>query len=127
MQKATITPTKWNNSFFVLVGQAKYNGSYYDAGLAGDLLTYFSYEFGPTGKNTATYELDPLQPPCQIGTRPVGAVVANEYGPSSGHPSVINCLFGDGSVRGVRKDVDAQALFFAITRNNNDPAATDAL
>jgi prepilin-type processing-associated H-X9-DG protein len=49
------------------------------------------------------------------------------YGPSSGHATVINCLFGDGSVRGVRKDVDAQALFQAVTRSNHDPNANDHL
>jgi prepilin-type N-terminal cleavage/methylation domain-containing protein len=134
-QSKTITPNKWNNSFFVLVGQAKYNGNYYDAGVAGDLVTYFSLEFGVSGKNSGSYELDPLPgggSPCQplghlSSAQVASAALAYEYGPSSGHPSVINCLFGDGSVRGVRKDVDAQALFFAVTRNNNDPAATDAL
>jgi hypothetical protein len=40
---------------------------------------------------------------------------------------VINCLFADGSVRCVRKDVDAAALFQAVTRNNNDPPADDHL
>ncbi len=131
-QSTTVTPNKWNNSFFVLVGQPKYNGSYYDSGVAGDLVTYFSLEFGVSGKNSGTYELDPLDnggSPCQKGHSNglPSSTKAYEYGPSSGHPSVVNCLFGDGSVRGVRKDVDAQALFFAITRNNNDPAATDNL
>ena len=128
-QTTTITPVKWNNSFFVLAAATKYNGSYYDSGVAGDLVTYFSLEFGVTGKNHGQYELDPLAAPCQVGQRNglPSSVKDYEYGPSSGHPSVINCLFGDGSVRGVRKDVDAQALFFAITRNNNDPAATDSL
>jgi prepilin-type N-terminal cleavage/methylation domain-containing protein len=126
-QPSAVTPMKWKGSFFVLVGETKYNGAYYDSGLAGDIVTYFSFEFGISGKNSGTYELDPAAVPCQVGTRPIAPTKAMEYGPSSGHPSVINCLFGDGSVRGIRKDVDAQALFFAITRNNNDPAATEAL
>ena len=44
------------------------------------------------------------------------------YGPSSGHPSVVNHLFGDAAVRTIRKDVDFAMYFFAITRNNSDPA-----
>jgi hypothetical protein len=36
-------------------------------------------------------------------------------------------LFGDGAVRSVRKDVDAAALFFTVTRGNGDPACTDFL
>lgn len=123
---------KYLNTFFVLYGPTKYNGNYYDSGTATNIATFFSCEFGSTGKDTGKYgieyNLDAV--PTQLRT---GAAVTSiwtkeaYYGPSSGHPSVINCLFGDGSVRGVRKDVDAQALFFAITRNNNDPAATDYL
>jgi prepilin-type N-terminal cleavage/methylation domain-containing protein len=121
-QSTTITPTRWNGSFYVLVGPSKYNGAYYEAGLAGDLVTFFSLEYGPSGYNRGQYELDPLAAPCQQGTRAGSSQGKNyEYGPSSGHPTVINCLFGDGSVRGVRKDVDAQALFFAVTRSNSDP------
>jgi prepilin-type N-terminal cleavage/methylation domain-containing protein len=128
----TVTPAKYLNSFYVLVGAARYNGNYYDSGLAGNISTFFSCEFGLTGKDHGKYyiEFKLDQTPLQIRTG--GSVTTNVipdayYGPSSGHPSVINCLFGDGSVRGIRKDVDAQALFFAITRNNNDPAATDYL
>jgi prepilin-type N-terminal cleavage/methylation domain-containing protein len=125
----TITPAKYLNSFYVLVGAARYNGNYYDAGLAGNISTFFSCEFGISGKDHGKYyvEFKPDQSPIEIRTPPVAPNWDNYYGPSSGHPSVINCLFGDGSVRGIRKDVDAQALFFAITRNNNDPAATDYL
>jgi type II secretory pathway pseudopilin PulG len=122
-QTTDITPTKWNSCFYVLVGASKYNGAYYDAGLAGDLITFFSLEYGPSGKNAGQYELDPLASPCQMGTRAgISQGKTYEYGPSSAHPKVINCLFGDGSVRHVRKDIDAQALFFAVTRNNNDPS-----
>jgi type II secretory pathway pseudopilin PulG len=121
-QTTDVTPTKWNNSFYVLVGESKYNGNYYEAGVAGDLVTFFSLAYGPSGKNAGQYELDPLAAPCQAGTRAGGSQGKKfQYGPSSGHPKVINCLFGDGQVRGIRKDVDAQALFFAVTRNNNDP------
>lgn len=127
----TLTPAKWNNSFYVLVGLPRFNGNYYDQGLAGDISTYFSCEFGPAGKNMGQYEIDcaALTQFQVSANRPTYNTTSAKwiYGPSSGHPSVVNCLFGDGSVRGVRKDVDAQALFFAITRNNNDPASTDWL
>jgi prepilin-type N-terminal cleavage/methylation domain-containing protein len=43
------------------------------------------------------------------------------YGPSSGHPAVVNHLFGDATVRGIQKDVDAASYMFLITRNNGDP------
>ena len=43
------------------------------------------------------------------------------YGPSSGHPGVVNHLFVDGSVKGLSKKVDSAAYMFAITKNNGDP------
>jgi prepilin-type N-terminal cleavage/methylation domain-containing protein len=128
----TMTVVKWQSAFFAI---GTYNGAFYDSGATSQYVTYFSMEFGQSGKNSGKYLLDPVAgspvSPCQKGADAPRAGpsqgIAYEYGPSSGHPSVINCLFGDGGVRGVRKDVDAAALFFAITRNNNDPAATDAL
>ncbi len=45
----------------------------------------------------------------------------NRYGPSSGHPSSVNHVFGDASVRSVSKSVDFAAYFFNLTRNNGDP------
>ncbi len=58
------------------------------------------------------------------GTAPTSPSPYNSftYGPSSGHPSVVNHLFGDAAVRTIRKDIDFAMYFFAITRNNNDPA-----
>ncbi|MCC6123570.1 MAG: DUF1559 domain-containing protein [Pirellulales bacterium] len=122
----TVTPVKWNQSFFALPG---FNGQFYDQGGTSAIVTFFALEFGITGKTPGAYELDPLVAPCQAGTRQTQPSLNRtyEYGPSSGHPSVINCLFGDGGVRGVRKDVDASALFFSVTRNNSDPAATEHL
>jgi prepilin-type N-terminal cleavage/methylation domain-containing protein len=43
------------------------------------------------------------------------------YGPSSGHPTVVNHLMGDGAVKTIAKDVDAAAYMFVITRNGADP------
>lgn len=133
----SMTVNKYMNSFYVLYGEKRYNGQYYDAGLATCINTFFSCEFGPTGYDHGRYavEMNPNNSPIQargVILPATGITTGNIsldalYGPSSGHPSVINCLFGDGSVRGVRKDVDAQALFEAITRNNSDPDATGYL
>jgi prepilin-type processing-associated H-X9-DG protein len=118
-----------------------FNGKYDDPSGTQKIVTFFSLEYGnrPVGprgakgsgptaprKDAGTYALDPTLIPCQTGVHKWFNKM-EVYGPSSGHPSVINCLFGDGSVRGVRKDVDASALFFAVTRNNNDPPADDHL
>jgi hypothetical protein len=117
---------KWQNSYFAL---PDFNGEYSGQGSTRAITTFFSMDFGIAGKNSGQYELDPLVAPCQAGTRVAQPSLSRtyEYGPSSGHPKVINCLFGDGNVRPVRKDVDASALFFAVTRNNHDPDANDKL
>jgi hypothetical protein len=43
------------------------------------------------------------------------------YGPSSGHPAVVNHLMGDQSVQAISKQVDIPAYFFMITRYGSDP------
>jgi hypothetical protein len=45
-------------------------------------------------------------------------------GPSAGHPTGVNHLMGDGSVRTLDKNIDVPAYFFLITRANHDPAVT---
>jgi prepilin-type processing-associated H-X9-DG protein len=128
-----LAPVKFQGTgFFCPKGYSDKPG-FYDVGGTGNCTTYFSFDYGPSGKNgcqvppgQANYPNNPTLAPCQAGTRSA-LDLAWLYGPSSGHPSSVNCLFGDGSVRSVRKDVDAAALFFAVTRNNGDPAATDAM
>jgi len=46
---------------------------------------------------------------------------APKYGPSSGHPQIVNHLYGDGSVHGLLKDLDVATYMFLITRRNGDP------
>jgi hypothetical protein len=72
--------------------------------------TYLAFDFRPGYADAGTY-------PAGVGRTP-------DYGPSSGHPGIVNHLICDGSVRSVRNDVDYAAYFFAITKNNVDPAAT---
>jgi hypothetical protein len=114
-----LNDTFWSPAGFI----AKPN--FYADGQMGKCNTYFSFDFGPNGKNSCkakpvNYPLDPFQAPCQQASR-IAPDAGWRYGPSSGHPSVINCLFGDGTVRPVRKDVDAAALYFSVTRGNGDP------
>jgi len=42
-------------------------------------------------------------------------------GPGSDHPATVNHLFGDGSVHGIAREVDAAFYMFYITRGNGDP------
>ena len=42
------------------------------------------------------------------------------WGPSAGHPQVVNHLFGDGTVKNIRKDINYGSYFFLITRSGND-------
>jgi hypothetical protein len=127
---------RFNGSFWCPVGyNAKPN--FYSDGQMGNCTTFFSFDYGPSGKSGCkppapgdplNYPLDPYAQPCQIAsTRSAQPDLSWRYGPSSGHPASINCLFGDGAVRSVRKDVDAAALFFTVTRGNGDPACTDFL
>ncbi len=74
------------------------------------LRTFLAYDFSSSGLDAGTYE-DPgfaRNPPA--------------YGPSSMHPAIVNCGFADGSARSLSKQIDAAALFFLITKNNNDPS-----
>ena len=75
------------------------------------LRTYLSYDFSPGGKDTGSY-------PASVGRTPT-------YGPSSGHPNVVNHLFGDGAVITIRRDVDFAMYFWAVTLNNGDPSPCD--
>jgi len=96
-------------TFFVQPGFDNTYGP--DSAIAkGGLRTFLSYDFSPRGADAGKYE-DP-----GFGTTPPA------YGPSSMHPAVVICGMGDGSVQAISKQVDAAALFFLITKNNNDPS-----
>ena len=74
------------------------------------LRTYLAYDFSPrTGKDVYP---DPATTTI-VGNRPT-------YGPSSGHPGVVNHLYVDGSVQSLTKDIDYAFYFFSITKNNGD-------
>jgi prepilin-type N-terminal cleavage/methylation domain-containing protein len=75
------------------------------------LRTYLSYDFCPGCKDAGSY-------PASVGRKP-------NYGPSSGHPNIVNHLFASGDVQTFYKDVDYAMYFFLITRNNSDPGSHD--
>jgi hypothetical protein len=104
MPKATYE--KWKDSFWAPTG---YNGAYYEYASPAiqALRTYAAFDFRPGHPDAGTY-------PSGVGRTPA-------YGPSSGHPGIVNHLYCDGSARSLRKDVDYAAYFFAITRDNNEP------
>ncbi|MGD0653091.1 MAG: DUF1559 domain-containing protein [Thermoguttaceae bacterium] len=111
---AQITYQAASATGFPFVAPNTFNGKYYEdaSTYIQGLRTYLAYDFPGTDKGKYP---DPNTPV-------VGAWIANMYGPSSGHPTVVNHLMGDGAVHTVRKDVDFAMYFFAITRNNGDPA-----
>jgi type II secretory pathway pseudopilin PulG len=81
-----------------------------DSGVAkAGLRTFLTYDFSPRGADAGKYE------------DPGFGQVPPDYGPSSMHPTVVNCDFGDGSVQAISKQVDAANLFFLITKSGKDP------
>ncbi len=79
--------------------------------------TYMQYDFqlsdpGPYAGMETTAALPPTGRTCK-------------YGPSSGHPGVVNHMLADGTVRSLSKKTDYCAYFFSITRNGGDPFALD--
>jgi hypothetical protein len=89
---------------------ATFSGKYCEEAGTPSIISpvYSAYDFSPGGKDAGAY-------PSSVGRTP-------KYGPSSGHPTVVNHLFGDGEVRSLTRDVDYAMYFFAITRRNDDPA-----
>ncbi len=87
---------------------AGYNGKFEDDAAAEirRLKTYLGYDFAAS------------DPGPYAGVGP-----ASTYGPSSGHPGVVNHLLADGSARSISKGVDFAAFMFAITRDGGDPYA----
>ncbi len=55
----------------------------------------------------------------------VGLDPRNTFGPSSGHPGVVNHLMVDGAVRSFSKRIDFCIYMFLITRNGGDRAGPD--
>ncbi len=82
-------------------------GKYEDEANYANPITYFSWDYEPTttGTNAGPYDTG----------------MKMKFGPSSRHPAVINCAFGDGSVRSVAKNVDQGLLMFIVTRAGSDP------
>ena len=81
-------------------------GKYDDEAHYKNRATYFDWDYeAKSGRNSGPYD------------------TANEItcGPSSRHPEVINCGFGDGNARSVSKQIDPALLMFRTTRAGGDP------
>ena len=75
---------------------------------------YIAYDFSPGGKDAGTYEDTGT-----FGQKPPA------YGPSSGHPGIVNHLFADGSAQAISIRIDPCAYWFMITKNGGDPFHLD--
>ena len=73
-------------------------------------------------KTYLAYDFNIADPGPYVGSDP-----RNTYGPSSGHPGVVNHLLGDGTVRCVSKDVDFFFYMIRITRAGGDPTGPRVL
>ncbi len=80
------------------------------------LATFLMYDFSPSGQQAGLYKTE-----ANVTWTGTDTFVTPNYGPSSGHPAIAVCGFGDGSVTALSKRTDAANFFFLITKNNNDP------
>jgi prepilin-type N-terminal cleavage/methylation domain-containing protein len=108
---------------------ADFNGKFAEEANSGvaSLVTYLGYDFSAQGPLTDKYEQIIMvdfggstagDNRCKA---PTSADMARTWGPSSGHPGVVNHVFGDGTVRSLKRDIDYALYFFAITKGGNDP------
>ncbi|MGA2035420.1 MAG: H-X9-DG-CTERM domain-containing protein, partial [Thermoguttaceae bacterium] len=91
-----------------------FNGNFGDnaAPQVLQMRTFLDFKFNSTGQDAGRYPPFPATAKTQD---------TPDYGPSSGHPAVVNHLYIDGSVHSLRKDIDVAAYMFVITRNGGDP------
>ena len=89
--------------------------------------TFLACDFRPTGGDAGTYPPfttdNHCQPSRKVGSQSSSSTTSNTpaFGPSSGHPTTVNHLMGDGSVQGLSKQIDVSAYMFMITKAGNDP------
>ncbi len=48
------------------------------------------------------------------------SAVDRKWGPSSAHPAVVQCGFGDGRAKGVNENVDSNIFLWMVTRNGRE-------
>jgi prepilin-type N-terminal cleavage/methylation domain-containing protein len=111
---------------------AAFNGKFAEEAGTGvaSLATYLQYDFTPQGPTNPPDEYEGYFMKADYAgstagdgrcKRPTSSDPGRTYGPSSGHPGVVNHLFGDGTVRSLKRDIDYALYFFAITKGGNDP------
>jgi prepilin-type N-terminal cleavage/methylation domain-containing protein len=102
---------------------ANYNGKFGDEAPQAiqDMKPYVAYDFSiPSPKAYVSLETTSTLSP--IGYT---ASRTQSYGPSSGHPGVVNAMFADGTVRSLSKKIDYCAFLFLCTRNGGEPFRVD--
>ncbi len=93
------------NTYFAFTGFVP--GKYEDESNVKDVWSYLDWDYEGTGTNAGAYN---------------GGYNAT-FGPSSGHPGVVNHAFGDGGVRSLSTATDVSLYWFIITRAGGDPAS----
>ncbi len=86
--------------------------------------TFLAFNFSPTGADAGTYPTFATNAsPTEEADWPPTTPTSNtpNYGPSSGHPTIVNHLMADGSVWSLHKDIDVSAYMFLITKAGGDP------
>jgi hypothetical protein len=101
------TPAQYQSTYFAPAGYTGTLGSCAQASTSARC--YLNYHFVTV--STDTYE----------APTGMGPTVQPQYGPSSGHPAVVNHLMGDGSVQSLNKNLYIEVYFFLITKSNGDP------
>jgi prepilin-type N-terminal cleavage/methylation domain-containing protein len=119
---ATATSEYWAPAGFVegVYNRDAYSNMLYNSTYC-EFRTYLEFDFTPTGLDVGQYAFELLA----LNGPSAGTWVRTKYGPSAGHPQVVNHLFADGSVHSLMKSTDVATYFFLITRNGHDPYSLD--
>ena len=80
----------------------------------GVMRTFLAFDFSPSGGPDAGIYASDVKFPSSGSRSP-------NYGPSSGHSTVVNHLFVDGTVHSIAKQIDPASYMFLIMRNGGDP------
>jgi prepilin-type N-terminal cleavage/methylation domain-containing protein len=73
------------------------------------------------GSETVGDITDPSKPRLYMTASIAPGNIPWVHGPSSYHGNIVNHVFGDGAVRSVSSDIDAELYFWIITRDGSEP------
>ena len=118
------TQVKQLSTYGSFWGPGDYDGTFgatSTVGMNTNERPYIGYDFTPAGADYKGGGPASTQYATDDKGMGFGETYTPNYGPSAGHPGVINHLFVDGSVQALSKQLDGAAYMFLITRNNGDP------